>query len=380
MLLPALSLFVVSLGYGVIVPLLPSLSGGVAQVTPGTVSAVYASYAAAKIVAQVPGGVWVDRRGGGPVLRVALPLFAVSLAGFLWNGGAWWFALVRAVEGAATGLVYPAVFALVLEQGEASGRRIGLTLGIGTSGLLIGPALGWWLSKTSLQLPVVVAAVTALGLSVLVRAPSRPVVGPQRTLESEWRSLSALAMSGGFLGLMLPVAFNKLTFSAFQGLIPLYGPTHLGLDLGGVTALFVLTGVVFGIFQGVGGVLADQLAPRGLVLACSLPLLAAYAALSVVSTGLGFALCYGSAIALSSVIFTATLKHAARAFGTQDTYGGVFGVLGTLTDTMTVVGPLLFLNVYGAVEGWVFAVMALIGVPSVIGYAGLSRSRGSLPP
>jgi MFS family permease len=377
LLLPILSLFTVSLGYGVVVPLLPELSGGAARVTPGTVSLVYATYAAAKISAQVPGGVLTDRRGGARVLALALPLFTLSLAGFLWNGGPVWFALVRAVEGAATGLVYPAVFALVARGGEqGSGKRIGLAVGLGTSGLLLGPVLGWALAPIRLRAPVWAALGVAAVLSawVALKPPPSAVASAPRTLQGELRQLGVLGGNVGFLGLMLPIAFNKLTFSAFQGLIPLHGP-KLSLSLREVTALFALTGVVFGAFQAIGGILADRVSPRALVLALSGPLLACLAALAYAQGGTSFTMAYAGYIALSSVIFTATLKHAARAFGTEDTYGGVFGVLGTLTDLMTVVGPLLFLGVYGGWGADVFLLMAALGVPAALGYALLSNSQ-----
>ena len=70
----------------------------------------------------------------------------------------------------------------------------------------------------------------------------------------------------------------------------------------------------------------------------------------------------------------ATMKHAARVHGTDDTYGGVFGVLGTLTDLMTIVGPLLFLNVYGVDPGAVFPAMAVIGTVFAGGYVWFGRS------
>jgi MFS family permease len=142
-----------------------------------------------------------------------------------------------------------------------------------------------------------------------------------------------------------------------------------------VTALFAMTGVLFAIFQGAGGVLADRFAPRSVALVFTLPLLLSLAALGFAEDGLRFAIAYGAYVSCSSVIFTATLKHAARAFGTNDTYGGVFGVLATLTDLMTVVGPLLFLGVYGPLQSGVFLLMAAIGVPAALAYAFLSRSQ-----
>ena len=72
---------------------------------------------------------------------------------------------------------------------------------------------------------------------------------------------------------------------------------------------------------------------------------------------------------MASLMYTATMKHAARAFGTDDTYGGLFGLLGTLTDLMTIVGPLLFINLYAGVGPTVGLWMLVIGVPFFLGYA-----------
>ena len=46
-----------------------------------------------------------------------LILVLVPLVGFLAGGDLWLFAAVRAVEGAATGLVYPAAFSLATDSG-----------------------------------------------------------------------------------------------------------------------------------------------------------------------------------------------------------------------------------------------------------------------
>jgi len=374
--LGTLALFVVSLGYGVIVPLLPELAGGREATDETLLSAVYATYAAAKIGCQVPGGVWVDRVGAERVVRIALVAFCLSLAGFLLPVGLVGFTVVRAVEGAATGLVYPAVFALAARGApkDAIGKRMGTMAGIGTSGLLVGPALGGALSGYGAWVPVVVALGASVLLTVVLIAwrpevppVARDAASPATTGEA-FAALFRLARNLGFLGLMLPIAFNKLTFSAFQGLLPLVGPDAYDLGNVGVTLLFVETGVVFALCQPVGGVLADRFAPRRIALAMTLPLLASLAWMSFAGGAIVFAVAYGIYIAASSIIFTATTKHAALAFGSDDTYGGLFGLLSTLTDVMTVVGPLLFLNLYAPLEGVVFAVMAGVGIPFALGY------------
>jgi MFS family permease len=380
MILGTLALFVVSLGYGVIVPLLPGLAG--ATGATALLSIVYAVYSAAKIGAQIPGGVWVDRAGAQHVLKIALGAFTISLAGFLIPGGPGWFALVRAVEGLATGLAYPAVCALAVSGAppERAGRRIGATVGIGSSGLLVGPAMAGLLAPYGTWVPIVVAlgVSAAVTLASLIQ-PEAPRPAVARTLDGEVKRLVELAVDLGFLGLCLPIAFNKLTFSAFQALLPLHGERALHLPLGvqaglySVTGLFALTGVCFAIAQPIGGWLADRLAPRPLIVALTLPLLASLGALGLCERPFAFTWLYAAYVTCSSLIFTATLKHAARAFGTDDTYGGVFGVLATLTDLMTILGPLAFLNLYGAVGAQVFFAMAIAGVPFALGFLWLRK-------
>ena len=375
MLLAIISLFVVSLGYGVVVPLLPLLAGaGVGDAA--SLSVVYAAYAAAKLVAQVPGGVWVDRVGPRLVLRVALVLFCLSLAGFLVPSTTpLWFAVWRALEGAATGLVYPAAFAAVLlGPGKKSGARLGTAVALGTSGMLLGPVLGGFTGEDP-RLPVTVAlglAVVVTLVALLARAPTSAAVTP-RSVGGELTQLWALARNPAFVGTMLPVAFNKFTYSALQAILPLHAAHTLQLGTRGITTIFALTGVGFGVMQVLGGALADRIAPRLLVAACSPVLLLGLAGAWLFTSVEGFALGYGAYIAASSIILTATLQHAAQQHG-QDRYGGMYGVLGTLTDVMTVVGPLVLVNIYGAVGQGVFGAMALLGLVFLLGFFVLGRA------
>lgn len=372
MLLGALVLFVVSLGYGVVVPVLPGLAERAGRTDAHQLSIVYAAYSASKIAAQIPGGVWVDRSGVRRVLGVGLAAYVLSMLAFVWPLPPLALAVVRAVEGAATGLVYPAVFAHVLARGpsEAAGKRIGGAIGMGSAGLLVGPVVGVSLARFGAEVPIVVAAgAGALALiAVLARRgddrPSRP-----RTLGAELRLLRATVATVAFVVLALPIAFNKLVFSSCQGLLPLVGREHLGLGDRGVMGLFVLTGVVFGVAQPVGGALVDRFAPRSVVLASMPLLLGSLAALALATRPAAFYLLFGVHVLGQSIIFVATMKEILARVGQKDSHGGVVGALATWTDLMTVVGPLLLLNVYASLAMGTFAVAALIGAIFALGYA-----------
>lgn len=375
----ALALFVVSLGYGVVVPVLPELaasSGGAASAQE--LSVVYAAYSVAKIGAQVPGGVWVDRSGPRRVALTGAVLFALSLAAFLMRGGPLWFACARALEGAGTGLVYPAVFARVLAgsaDGE-SGRRLGRTIGLGSAGLLLGPVLALSLLRFGLRAPILVAL--SLSLVALVAIALRfegpgPSSAPPRRVADDLQAMARMARSGAFVAIILPVAFNKLTFSAYQGLLPLVGADALALGRGGIAALFVEIGVLFAVTQPLAGALADRVDARRVATVGLWAEAVTLAALPLARGAVGFAVVFGAHILAQSIVFTASTKHAALAFGTKDSYGGLFGVMATLTDSMTVVGPLLFLNLYPPLGARVFVVMAVVAALAALAFR---RAKG----
>ncbi|MBI5495588.1 MAG: MFS transporter [Deltaproteobacteria bacterium] len=379
MVFAALALFVVSLGYGVVVPLLPTLAGSTTYAAATSLSVVYTLYAAAKIAAQVPGGAWVDRVGPRRVMRVALPLYTVSTFGFLGPPDTAWFALCRMVEGAATGLVYPAAFAAVLSgEGGPRGTRVGTVVALGTSGLLLGPALGGALGAENPRIPVAVAASVAALVTAAAWFVPLPTtgVGTPRTLRGELDLLRRLCVDVGFLAALLPIAFNKLSYTALQGLLPLYGAEMLGLGPRRITAIFALTGIGFGVAQVAGGWLADRLRARAVVLVCLVPLLGGLALMGRPGDVVAFAAGYGVYVLASSVVFTATLKHAAETHGSADTYGGMYGLLGTATDLMTVVGPAVFLNAYRArASSAVFTDMAATGLVFAVVFAVAARRR-----
>jgi MFS family permease len=381
-LVASLALFVLSLGFGVIVPLLPELTRAGAS-GASVLSIVYAVYAALKIGSMVPAGAWVDRVGPRRVLNVGLSLYTLSLAGFLVPAGIPYFTAVRGLEGLGTGLAFPAIFAWGLRgtTETTTGKRIGVVTILGTSGLLLGPALGGWLAPHGARVPVMVALVLALIVMAVVfaqRPPASAAVSTPRSVGSELGKMARLGTSGVFLALVLPIAFNKLTFSSFQGLLPLYGPAVLGMDIHGVTLLFALSGVIFGAATAIGGFLVDRWPPRTVVLMASPFLLLSLLTMASTTHALGFTLAYCGYVASSSINYTATMKYAARSFGTDDTYGGVFGMLQTLTDLMTIVGPLLFMNLYAWNARWVFLAMALVGVPFLAGFWLRARVTGSM--
>ena len=373
--LSALALFAVSLGYGVVLPLVPALTGGAEGLG---LSLVYSLYSAAKIGTQVPGGVWVDQVGARRIMVVGLSLFCVSTLALLVPGPVWWLVAVRVVEGVATGLVFPAVFARVFAvRGPGRGTSLGVVGGVGSSGLVVGPVLAGVLGPVDVRLPVAVAAgIALLTLLLVVLERGAPSGLPSaRTLKDELGQLGRLARQAAFVGVMLPIGFNKLSYTALQGVLPLHAKAFQGLELPQVTMLFAAMGVTFALAQPLGGFLADRFPVRPLVSICAPLSMFSLGAMSFAPGHAAYAVALVGYIFGSSLVFAVVMKHAADTFG-GDALGGLYGVLGTLTDTMTVLGPLLFVTLYASQPEVTYVAMALTGVLFVGGFLVLTRRAG----
>jgi MFS family permease len=373
--LGAAALFVVSLGFGLVVPLLPSL-GGAARLGPESLTGVFVAYAAAKIATQLPGGVWADRWGAARVLRVGLGVFAASLVALaVAPTDPHLLSIIRLVEGAATGVVYPAVSAIAVEAGppETSGRRLGMVLALGSSGVVAGagllalgtlvpPSVAEALGLEAARLPILVVALGAAAVAVSTLAIDEGRPRPtQRTLRDEVAHVLEVIGDRPLLAVAVAIGWNKLTFSALQALMPV-ALRDEGRPVSEIGVVFLGVGVVFGVAQAGFGALADRVPNRPLVVG---GLVVAGAALGAVAAGLlplvGGFFVYVTA---TSLVFAAGLKTAGQRGRSTDGTGTAFGAIGTATDLMTVVGPATFLPLWGR-AGATTSLGVMVGVAAV---------------
>jgi MFS family permease len=369
-------LFLVGLGQGVTIPLLPALSESGAS-DARLLGVVYGSHAAARILMQPIGGVWVDRVGGRRVLVIAALVYVTSLVGFFFTSSPLHTLVLRIMAGISSGLIHPAVFVLAMHgvPPERQGRRVSTVLGVGASGMVVGPVLAALFATKSLRLPLVIALVptAAVTLALIVaaaKAEPKEADGKRRTLSEELREMRGLFLRGSLIAMTLPIALNKLTFGAFQALLPIYGEEKLELGRRGVSLLFLATGIAFAATQPIAGPLVDRLAPRTVCLLLTPILIVLLGAMTFIPVREVFYVLYILYIVVSSIIFVATLKLVTTTFGAGgERHGGLYGSVATLTDPFTVLGPILFMNVYAAMKVQTFAVMAAVGIVSGLIFA-----------
>ena len=365
------ALFVVSLGFGILAPSLPDVAARAGISSGAALSLVYSTYSFAKISAQLPAGYLSDRVGGTRVLRFALVLYVIAMASMTLKLPIYAFIAARFAEGVAEGSVYPSVLKLIRESTaeDRIGKRIGLALGIGSSGILIGPVVGALLAKRGVvQVTGVASAMGCIvltGETILSSLRKNAVVTPRGAASSTRDSLVALrsiVLSRRLLRIAIPVAFNKLMTSGFFAMFPLLVAYKFGGDKMTTAAFFLVCGLSFIFAQILGGNLADRYPLR--------KLLVVYAPLLVASTlALGFrtsVYVFGAILFIQTLLQTCILLACLRALatknGTKNQFGGIFGALATATDLFTIPGPPLALLLFGMFKERAFWGLAAGGI------------------
>ncbi|MDD5468012.1 MAG: MFS transporter [Anaerolineales bacterium] len=157
-------LFVVMLGYGIVIPILPFYiehmhAGGT------ELGLLVASYAFMRLVCGPIWGSLSDRLGRKPILLIGILGYAITMVWFGLATRLWMLFAARILSGILSSATAPTTMAFIGDSTpeKERGGGMGLLGAAGGIGTILGPALGGFLASESLSFPFFIAA----GLSVL---------------------------------------------------------------------------------------------------------------------------------------------------------------------------------------------------------------------
>ncbi len=277
-------LFVVMIGVGITIPVLPFYierlalaDGATRQTVVMHVGLLTAVYALMQLVFAPVWGRWSDRIGRRPLILIGIVGNVVAQVFFGLATSLWLLYTARILGGILSSATLPVSAAYVADMTTEEDRGRGMAwLGTATSlGFVVGPAIGGLLSRRDLHftaryghfmmdsfsVPFFTAAF--LGLLILFAAirwlpESLPAHAPRAVAEETRTGWRRLARSlGPLLGLALVGQFGLATFEATFALYAQakfdYGPVRVG-------AVFVVCGLVMTVFQiGAVGVLGGRI-------------------------------------------------------------------------------------------------------------------------
>ncbi len=254
-LLLLLTLFIMMVGFGIVIPTLPFLARRV-DASPVQMGLLVTVWAAAQFLTAPLWGEVSDRAGRKPVLLVGVLGFGLTF--FLMALARSYLALLlaRLAGGLLSSAALPTSQAMVadLTEPERRGAAMGAVGGVFSLGFMFGPAIGGALAPLGLAVPFVVAgalgvAAAPVGMLLLREPPSRA----PRARQPLWRGVWAAVRSP--YSILFWLAFGA-TFggSAMFSMLGYYfidrlagNPAQLGLaftlvGLAGVVLQFGLVG------------------------------------------------------------------------------------------------------------------------------------------
>jgi len=250
-------LFVVMLGYGIIIPILPfyieSMGAGGTEL-----GLLVASYAVMRLVFGPIWGGLSDRVGRKPVLLVGILGYAVTMVWFGLANTLWMLFAVRILSGVLSSATAPTTMAFIGDSTpeKERGGGMGLLGAAGGVGTIVGPVLGGFLAGTSLSAPFFLAAglsVLSLLLAVVFLPESLPVEMRQTNQKNQklvdlkqWRQ-AIMSPIGNLLALTFVSTCGLMIFANVFGLYALekfdFGPEDVGV-------MMMVLGLVSAVVQG----------------------------------------------------------------------------------------------------------------------------------
>ncbi|MBC7229494.1 MAG: MFS transporter [Actinobacteria bacterium] len=268
--LVCLVIFVDSLGYGVVVPVMPVYARdlGIGELGLGM---LFDSYALGNIVAAVPFGLVSDRFGRRPFLVFGMLAMAGAFVLYAYSGTYAALFLSRCLDGvtaAANWSVGLAIIADAYPAGER-GRGMGMVMAAMGAGAIAGPAMGGafadWLGHRAPFL--LVAGICVLGGVMALTSRDLRHVGPRGSEAGYGRMMREVLAYPGMVLVLVIVMMGTVSLGVLEPLFPVHLRENLGLSSTAIGLLFALTVLFYTLASPLAGSLADRRGKRGLLAA-----------------------------------------------------------------------------------------------------------------
>lgn len=265
-----LSVFTVSMGYGVLLPLLPYLierllgtAGDVAQVSSAT-GLLTALYTLSLFLFAPAWGWMSDRYGRRPILLIGLLGFSATMLTFAFIENLTAVYAERFLSGMFAAAVTPVALAVIGDLAateEARARRLTFVSLAGISGFLLGPMLGVFISRGAANMFPVFSAAGSLAVPLAatavmaILAAIAAVVAIPGTIHDDAAANrdQSVSQSGPWLvPRLLSLAFIvSAGIGVFEVGLALRGKQELGLTQYQIASMFTLCSLVMFIVQAI---------------------------------------------------------------------------------------------------------------------------------
>jgi MFS transporter, DHA1 family, tetracycline resistance protein len=370
-----LTLVIDALGFGLVVPIVPSLvlqlSGMTISSASQWVGLLLTAFALMQFICAPILGALSDRFGRRPVLLISLTGICLNYILLAWAPSLAWLFLGRLIAGgtAASGATATAYIADVTPPAKRAGQfgLVGAMFGVG---FIVGPAVGGLLGSYGLRLPFIAAAVLA-GCNVLyglfVLPESLP---PERRRPIEWARASPLGSLHVVMASRnlqrLAIAWGCLWFAlgALQSTFVLANEVRFGWDTPQNGLALTLAGLGSAVVQ---GLLVRRIVPflgeRRAAMSGGVVVASGY--LCIALAPVGWVVVLGIILQSVGAIASPAIQGLVSASAAADRQGETQGALSSVQGLTAIVSPLIASFVFSMFTGPAAPVL-LPGAPFLV--------------
>ncbi|MFW9979057.1 MAG: MFS transporter [Candidatus Thorarchaeota archaeon] len=371
----AFALAILQVGFGIVTPIFPYyvVELGARAIDLGILAA---SFALTRIFLAGPMGQLSDRTGRKPILMFSLIGFAVANVVYAFAQDITVMIAARAVEGAVSAGFYPSANAYVSDvtTPENRGTAMGYISMGNMLGFVIGPTIGGVLAEfLGIRIPFIIAAIgtlaTFLAIVVFVTEPERtssrleenevvrpPIIDVLRTNTKGYSALGLSMFANMFALGILEVAFT-LDIVTSYGVSPL----EIGAFFGVLGVITIIGNIIF-------GKLSDRLGRKWLIVIGSFVGALSLYVFMIATDIIGFYI-GGAILGVAMSMRGPTIQALTADLTDTRSYGTIMGMMGAISNSAYVVGPLLGGVLYDQ-SGSAYEALAVAVIVSSIGGIG----------
>ncbi|MFM2099956.1 MAG: hypothetical protein RLZZ366_1495 [Pseudomonadota bacterium] len=358
LLLIALIVFIDVASIGLIIPVLPSLIGGLAHVPVDRAAEIGGwllfSFAVMQFsFAPIIGGL-SDHFGRRPILLFTLAALGVDYALMAWAPTLTWLFVGRIISG-VMGATWPAANSCIADTAtpEERGRAFGLLGGAGASGFVLGPAIGGFFGQFGDRAPFLFACVLCLVGAAFGYVHLTETLPPEKrrafTLAraNPLGNVIQMAKTPLVLGLLTAIFFmqmgsqSQLSVWAYYGIEKFHWtPIEIGLTV-------TLFGAMLAVMQ--GGLVGPVIKRFGEIRTASISLLFGIPSYLI----LAFAthtwhMLIGIIVGSVTGLAFPAMQSLMSARIDEDSQGELQGAIASMISLTSIIGPILMTGVFGA--------------------------------
>jgi multidrug resistance protein len=343
--LVCLVIFVDSLGYGVVVPVMPVYADELG-VTQAGLGLLFAAYALGNIVAAVPFGMLSDKVGRRPFL--VFGMFAMAGAFVLYAYSTTYIGLflsrfLDGVTAAANWTVGLAIIPEIYPEGER-GQAMGTVMAVMGAGSIAGPAIGGILyDLLGLQAPFLLVSLICVvgGVAALISKDLRELPPPSGE-GSNWRMARKVLGYPGMMLILIIVMMGSVSLGVLEPLFPVHLQDTFGLGSTAIGLLFALTVLAYTLASPPVGKYADLRGKRKAIVV-GLVATAIVAPVLTFAGNLALVILLFAVMGVTIALFeTPTLPYIADLMSGKEgaeVYGTAFGLFNVSWALGYLVGP-----------------------------------------